>query len=347
VKIAIDSGPLNSGHSIRGVGAYTRELINALKGKVEAVDFRSADLSKYDLIHYPYFSSFQRTLPLNKSTKTVVTIHDLIPLIYPKHYPPGIKGNINLFFQKLALRNVDAIVTDTETSKKDIVRFLDIPPQKIHVVYLAPREIFKKVSDLKKLENIRKKYNLPKKFVLYVGDINYNKNIPNLIKACKIANLPLVICGKQAMEIDGMINDMKSIKGPRDFLRFLTGKPHPELSHYNQILKNLDFNVHRLGYVSDEDLVCIYNLATLYCQPSLYEGFGLPVLESLACGTPVFASKTQALVEIAERAVNFFDPHDTKDIAKSFDVKIKNPKLPREYSWGKTAKETMDVYAKA
>src|SRR5438874_882402 len=94
-KIAIDSGPLSSGHSVRGVGTYTRELINALGKKVEAVNFRSADLSNYDLVHYPYFGIFSRTLPSKNVTKTVVTIHDLIPLLYPKHYPPGIRGKIN------------------------------------------------------------------------------------------------------------------------------------------------------------------------------------------------------------------------------------------------------------
>jgi len=345
MKIAIDSGPLTNEHSIRGVGFYTKNLISALGKKVEAVDFRTADLTKYDIVHYPYFGIFINTLPIFKPAKTVITIHDLIPLLYPKHYPPGLKGRWRLSEKKLLIKNVDAIITDTETSKKDIVRFLGVSPDKVHVVYLAPAKHFKKL-DKRQTASVKEKYNLPDKFVLYVGDINFNKNIPNLIRACKIAKLPLVICGKQALDVEELGNDLTSLKGPRDWVRFLFGKPHPELAHYKEILKGFqeNKNIKRLGFVPDLDLVAVYNLATVYCQPSLYEGFGLPVLEALACGIPVVAAKTQALVEIAEGAAVFVDPKDPKDIAKGFKNLIKNPKLPRNYSWDKVAKETLQIY---
>ena len=108
-KVAIDSGPLTSGHKVRGVGVYTRELIKALKKeskglKIEAVNFKKADLTKYDLVHYPYFNPFFVTLPQKKPTKIVVTIHDLIPLIYPKNYPPGIQGKLKFQIQKYLLK---------------------------------------------------------------------------------------------------------------------------------------------------------------------------------------------------------------------------------------------------
>ena len=354
MRIAIDNGPLKSGHKIRGVGMYTRELIKALGSNVEAVDFSKADLGKYDVIHYPYFGIFTNILPFPKPTKTVITIHDLVPLIYSKHYPPGLRGSLRLLEKRLLLGGVDAIITDTETSKKDIVRFLGVKPEMVHVVYLAPKEIFRKLTDKRLLTAAKKKYKLPDRFVLYIGDVNYNKNIPNLIAACKIAKLPLVICGKQALDVEDLGNDLRALKGPRDWVRFLFGKPHPELAHYKEILKafNRDKNVMRLGFVLDADLVAIYNLATLYCQPSLYEGFGLPVLEALACGTPVVAAKTQALVEIAEGAARFVDPYDPKDIAKGFKNLVRSPrlasrqaKLPRDYSWDKVAQETLAVYA--
>jgi len=137
---------------------------------------------------------------------------------------------------------------------------------------------------------------------------------------------------------------MKAIRGPRDIIRMITGKTHPEIAHYKEILKNLDANVIRVGFVSDEELVALYNLASVYCLPSFYEGFGLSVLEAIACGTPVTASRTQALVEIAEGAATFFDPNDPKDIARSFENLNRNPKLPRVYSWEKCAKETLKVY---
>lgn len=345
MKVAIDSGPLSSGHSIRGVGFYTKNLISALGKKVDAVDFRQVDLSRYDIAHYPYFGIFTNTLPFFKKTKIVITIHDLIPLLYPKHYPPGLRGRLRFLEKKLLIGNVDAIITDTETSKKDIVRFLGAKPDKVHVVYLAPAGHFKKLDKTQTI-SVKQKYKLPDKFVLYVGDINYNKNIPNLIKACEIAKLPLVVCGKQALDVEELGNDLTSLKGPRDWIRFLFGKPHPELAHYKEILKGFHENkkIIRLGFVPDHDLVAIYNLATVYCQPSFYEGFGLPVLEAIACGTPVVASRTQALVEIAEGAATFVNPRSPKDIARGFKNLVTNPKLPRSYSWKKAAGETSQIY---
>ena len=170
---------------------------------------------------------------------------------------------------------------------------------------------------------MQKKYNLPKSFALYVGDINYNKNVPNLVKACKIAKMPLVIAGKQVKEVESL------------------NLNHPELKH----LKNIDWSeILRLGFVPDSDLVAIYNLAAVYVQPSLYEGFGLPVLEAVACNTPIVATKTQALVEILGDGLNYVDPSDPKEIAMSILNPNKNVKLPRIYSWEKMAKETFKVY---
>jgi glycosyltransferase involved in cell wall biosynthesis len=174
-----------------------------------------------------------------------------------------------------------------------------------------------------KLE-IAKRYGLPDRFALYVGDVNYNKNIPVLIDACKIAKIPLVIAGKQAKEIESL------------------NLNHPELKH----LKGIDWSgVIRPGFIPDADLVAVYNLAKVYVQPSLYEGFGLPILEAVACGTPVVAAKTQALVEILGDDLNYVDPHDANMVAASILNPDKNVKLPREYSWEKTAKETLKLYA--
>lgn len=356
-KIAIDSGPLTSGHKVRGIGAHTSELLRTLK--IPGVDFSKADLSKFDVLHYTSFHPFFISLPWQKprNTKIVLTIHDLIPLIYPKHYPGGIKGGIRLAINKFLIRkNVDAIITISETSKKDICRFLGVHPDKVHVVYLAPRKIFKKLkigSVSKNGENLKlkiaKKYGLPDFFALYVGDVNYNKNIPTLIKACKLTKIPLVICGKQALEIETLgREDLTMLKGPKDWIRYLFGKPHPELAHFQDLLKEFNHgkSVIRLGFVPDEDLVAIYNLASVYVQPSFYEGFSLPILEALACGTPVVASKIQVHVEIAGRAVTFADPNDPKDFVRAIETPVRGRKLPRKYSWEKTAKETLEVYAK-
>ncbi len=316
-KVAIDSGPLKSGDSIRGIGTYTRELLKALK--MDGVDVSKGDLGKYDVVHFTRFNPFFISVPFikPKNTKFILTIYDLIPLIYPKHYPPGLKGSIQFLINKyLIKKNVDVIITISETSKKDICRFLGMDPNKVFVTYLAPREIFKKISNANYP-------NLPSKFALYVGDINYNKNISTLVSACKLAKTPLVIVGKQATEVEGM--DLN----------------HAEHRH----LKNIDWSgVIKLGYVSDEDLVKIYNLALVYIQPSLYEGFGLPAVEAIACGTPLVVAKSQCMVEVLGDSFSYCNPNDAKSMARAILDPNINKKLPRDYSWEKTAKETLEVY---
>lgn len=367
MKVAIDTGPLKGGHKVRGIGVHTRELLDAIHQvikipsyqdlKIEAVDFSKANLSKYDILHYQFFNPFFLTVPKNKKGKTIVTIHDMIPLIYPEHYPPGLKGNIRFLVQKHLLRNVDAIITISETSKKDICRFLGVQPDKVHVVYLAPRKIFKPTTDHRLLINIKEKYDLPDYFVLYVGDINYNKNIPTLVEACKIAKIPLVICGKQALEIEDKGIDIYSLQGPRDWIRYLFGRPHPEIAHYQEVLDKVKGykSVIRLGFVPDKDLVAIYNLASIYIQPSFYEGFGLPILEAQASGCPVIASKIQVHVEISENSALFADSKTPSDFAKKISKVLKDEKLrkrlineglknSKRFSWEKTAKQTLEVY---
>lgn len=345
IRIAIDSGPLTGGHAIRGVGTYTTHLIKHLrkiKGlKVEAVDFKKTNLSRYDIVHYPYFHPFFVTLPFFKKTTTFVTIHDLIPLIYPKQYPPGIKGRLRLLIQKQLIKKVDVVIAVSETSKKDIARLLNIPQGKIKVIHEGSKKVYKPIlKGAEELREVAKKYELPQKFVLYVGDVNYNKNVLGLASACKLAKIPLVIAGKQAAN--------------EDFDR-----KHPENREFVKFLEKYaeDSEIMRLGFVSDEDLRAVYNLATLYCQPSFYEGFGLPVLEALACGTPVLISKTQALVEVADDAVATANPKDPKDMADKISKLVKSPttrvllskkgkERVKKFSWDKTAKQTAKLYSR-
>jgi len=344
MKVAIDSGPLTSGHSIRGVGFYTRHLSEALKKEksveVDVVDFAKADLSHYDVIHYPAFHPYFLTLPFNKPAKTVVTIHDLIPLIYPKQYPSGLRGKLKFLIQKLLVSRVDAVITVSETSKKDIVRLLGVPSGRVHVTYEAAGDIFRPIKDEETLAKIKNKYDLPPKFVLYVGDVNYNKNVGGLAEACKLIGVPLVIVGKQAKTEDFDRN-------------------HPENRAFVNLLEKYgnDPEIIRVGFVPDEDLVAIFNLGAVYCQPSFYEGFGLPVLQAMACGTPVVCAKTQALVEIAKGASLFADPKNPKEISEKIQQALIDNELrsqlvetgrilARNYSWEKTAKKTIDVYRK-
>ncbi len=328
MKIAVDSGPLSSGHGFRGIGTYVRELSKNLEN-VELADF-SSDFktisSNFDLLHFTSFNPYTVSLPhfKPKGKFYILTIYDLIPLIYPGSYPPGIRGKINWEINKILIRkNANAVITISETSKKDICRFAGINPDKVHVTYLAAGSVFKKLEVRNSDLEITERFSLPEHFALYVGDVNYNKNIPNLIKACRLAKTPLVMAGKQAKEIENLELN------------------HPELAH----LKNLDWSgVIRLGYVADNDLAKIFNLAAVYVQPSFYEGFGLPVLEAISCGTPVAVSKTQCNVEILGDDFDFFDPKDVRSMAEAIGNPNKKKKLPRNYSWEKTAEETMNIY---
>jgi glycosyltransferase involved in cell wall biosynthesis len=373
MRIAIDSSPLNSGHKVRGVGMYVSELIRALgktrdeKFKIEPIELQTEGKmasigDKFNLLHFTSFNPFIRTLPSRfpQGVKVVVTVHDLIPLIYSDVYQPGIRGWLNFIRQKKILNKVDAIIVPSETSKKDVVKFIGVSPEKIYVIYEGAKQVYRKINDSKKLESVRKKYNLPDKFVLYVGDVNFNKNIMTLVKACVKIKTPLVICGKQALEVNELGMSLMNLRGPRDYFRFLFNIPHPEQRHFFELSDAFEKNedlVYRIGFIPDNDLAAIFNLASVYVQPSLYEGFGLSVVEAFASETPVVIAKTNCLVEIAGNAALFVDPEDVGGFSKKIEAVLKNRRLRVElvergkervktFSWDKCARETMDVYKK-
>jgi glycosyltransferase involved in cell wall biosynthesis len=369
MNVAIDSGPLESEHKVRGIGFQTQEFLSAIekerigleKLNIDAFNFSqnkgSLASSRYDIVHCTDFKPYFITLPKKVGGKLVVTIDDLIPLIYPKHYPGGFRGKIRFQVQKFLLKKAAAIITISECSKKDIVRFLKIDPSKIHVLHLAPRNIYKIVKNKTQLSQVKKDYHLPNKFVLYVGDINYNKNISTLIDACNKLEIKLFIAGKQALDIENRSMDLITMNGPKDWIRFLLDIPHPELAHFENIRNNIKSsnNVRCLGFVPDEDLVAIYNLATVYCQPSFYEGFGMTVLEAMASGTSVVISKTNALVEISKDAALMFEPKNPDELAEIIAKIIKDDSLAAQlsskglkvaasYSWKINAKKTIEIY---
>ncbi|KKU70259.1 MAG: Glycosyl transferase group 1 [Candidatus Amesbacteria bacterium GW2011_GWA1_47_20] len=324
IKIGFVTTPLHDANAVRGVGFYTRRLLPELKKQAKnfGVEILEVDslgrldqLGQLEIIHYPYFDLFKHTLPIIKNAKTIVTIHDVMPLEFPDHFPPGIRGWFNLQLQKLALANVDRVITVSYHCVKTIYKYLGIPHAKLKLIYEAADPIFKHVSKPKN------KYHLP-------GDINYNKNIPNLITAARLAKLPLVMVGRQAKELEKM--DLS----------------HPELKHLQGMSLQ---NVRRLGFVADAELVDIYNLATVYCQPSLADGFGLPVVEALACATPVACSRTSSLPEVAGDAATYFDPTDIKDMARAIKNAKSNhgPTQATKFSWAKAAAETLQVYQEA
>ena len=344
MKIAIDVSPLQTGHKVRGVGFYLGHLKNALVKYFPDNEYIFFEMGEkvpdnVDLVHFPYFEPFFLALPLYRKYKTVVTVHDLTPLVFPKAFPRGIRGEIKWQMQRYSLRKADAIITDSKSSKKDVVKFIGVPESKVSVVYLAAGEHFKKLaSDDPTLKKVRKKYGLPEKFILYVGDVTWNKNLPRLLDAVGEIGVHIVMAGKNLLNED-------------------YDKDNPWNHDLNRVweLSKENNKIMRLGFVPDGDLVAIYNLATVFAMPSLYEGFGLPVLEAMACGCPVVTSTEGSLKEVVRQSAQPVDAYDYKSIASGIKKVFESEKLQQElsakglentkrFSWKKTAEETIGVY---
>jgi len=339
-KIALDMTPTLNANKYRGVGRYTSNLIGALKRYDKLNEYilcsRNQKLPSVDLIHYPYFDLFFLTLPIFKRVKTIVTVHDVIPLIFPQNYPVGIKGKLRFEIQRMSLKSVNAIITDSCQSKEDILKYLRISKEKIFVVHLAADPIFKPLSE-SEAKKLTKKYSLPSKFVLYVGDINYNKNIPRLLEAVKKVGCNLVLVG--------MAFKNEDIFQTKEILSLI-------------IKFNLEKKVWRLGYVGNSELCGLYNLADAYIQPSLYEGFGLVIVEAMACGAVVACSDIPVHREVAGDGASYFDPKDENKIAevlnrlfKADGDKLKLQKREsigqaKKFSWQKTVRDTVKVYGR-
>lgn len=353
MKIAINNLPLKNAHKTRGIGYYTFHLIKALKrdSTLEVEEFTNlSEVKDASVIHYPWFDLFFHTLPIRRRFPLVVTIHDVIPLVFPKDYPVGLRGKINFVLQKTALRDCKYIITDSKASKKDIIKYLKIKDEKIVVIPLAADPEFKIIRNDTSLLYIKRKYHLPDQFLLYVGDTNRVKNLPFLIEGLQ-----------QLIKLPGL-NNLKLILVGGAFLKDVEKINHPELESLksvNRLIKDyrLEANIIKPGQIEIEELVAFYNLATLYIQPSIYEGFGLPVLQAFACGVPVLSSNGGSLPEIGGQSAVYFDPEDLKQFTSLVQELVENvslrSKLSRlgllqsaKYSWKKVAEETKLVYLK-
>ena len=340
MKIVVDTSLLNSEHKTRGIGRYTRQLVDSLRAlgtEHKIVLTSKVDLVKHpDIVHYPNFDLFRKSLPwFPPAPVEVITIHDLTPLRMKDFFRPGIRSGLALWIQSILVKRMKAVITDSEHSKSDIIEFLSISPDKIRIIPLGVDKEFKQTSPWK-IKSVKQKYSLPEKYLLYVGDVNPNKNLPVLLNVVAKLKINLVIVSR-AFEKESL----------------------PEIISLRKII--LDLGINNLVKVLPsvqmdpvDDLSAIYSGASVYIQPSLYEGFGLPILEAMACGVPVVSSNTSSLPEVTGDAALLVKPTEI-GLAEGIKHILTNGVLRKKliqkgfvraekFDWGKTASLTLKVY---
>lgn len=295
--------------AVRGVGRY----LQILKENFPEWTFTNNETMKQfnnEVIFVnPFFNFLQPPLTLKRiAKKQIAIIHDLIPLKYPSHFPSGIKGSIYILLNKFALKNYDLIITDSEASKSDIINILHIKESKIKVIYPCLPKVFSmkyKVSSIKP-ENAKYKI-LNTRYCLYVGDATWNKNLVNMARAIKIANVTCIFVGAIFKSPDQWANQDSPLQNIH----------HPWLRELKQFFIETkdDKRFVFTGFIPDSELIKLYQQALFNILPSWDEGFGFSWLEGANFTCPSLLSDIPVLREISAGKAIFFDPENPKNIA--------------------------------
>jgi len=284
---------------------------------------------RVDLLHSPHFM-----MPLRRTCPTVVTIHDVIYLACKNDLPSWAGRAYYRKMMSASAAKADRIITVSEFSKSEIVRWLKVDPARIEVIHSGISPVFQRVTDPLRLEAVRSKYGIRKQFILFAGIYKPRKNHAALLRAF------------QRMTADGVCAQLV-IAGP-------VHEGERELKKLASELKISDDLV-LTGRVDDGDLAALYSAARVYACPSLYEGFGFTVLEAMACGTPVLCSPATSLPEVAGDAALYADPRTPESFsaalcriftddalrAKLIEKGLQNC---RRFSWQNAAAKTIAVY---
>jgi glycosyltransferase involved in cell wall biosynthesis len=279
------------------------------------------------------FHATEHLLPRLRRIRSVFTLHDLIFRFDPGSHLPLNRIYLNAMMPRF-LRAADAVIAVSECSRRDAVRLYGTPAEKIHVIPEGVDARFRPASQ-QQIDRVRAKHHLPERFILSVGTIEPRKNLPILFEVLAsrreqgLAPWPLVIAGKPGWLYEPILRQMNEL-GLQDL-------------------------VHLTGFFPDDDLPALYNAATLLVMPSRYEGFGLPVLEAMACGTPVICSNTSSLPEVAGEAALLASPDDARTWAEAIARVMSDDALRAQmrergfnqagrFSWEQAARQTADLY---
>lgn len=274
------------------------------------------------------FHATEHLLPRLKRVRSVFTLHDLIFQFDPDSHKP-----LNIAFLKMMmprfLKHADAIIAVSESTKRDASRLYNVPAEKITVIYEGVDPKFVPITAPQRLADVRRKYHLPDRFILHLGTIEPRKNLPLLFEAIKDSDQQLVIAGKLGWLTDPILAKVKEL--------------------------GIEARVHFTGFIDDDDLPALISCASLVAMPSKYEGFGLPVLEAMACGVPVIASNTASLPEVGGEAASYARPDDVRSWIHLIDLVTSDEELrasmidrglsqAQKFRWSETAQQTIEIY---
>ncbi len=277
------------------------------------------------------FHATEHLLPRLKRIRSVFTLHDLIFQFDPASHKP-----LNIAFLKTMmprfLKHAQAIIAVSESTKRDAIRLYGVPASKIQVIYEGVDPKFAPITAPQRLSDVRRKYELPDRFMLHLGTIEPRKNLPLLFDVAKELDQPLVVAGKLGWLTDTILAKVKEL--------------------------GIEDRVHFTGFIVDEDLPALISCASLVAMPSKYEGFGLPVLEALACGVPVIASNTSSLPEVGGDAALYAWPDDIRSWIALIDRVLSDEELrasmidrglrqAQKFRWIDTARRTAEIYRTA
>ena len=313
-------------HALRGC-----RLLPALLTVGNLVLRQAALRYRLDLIHDP--NGIAPFLCLPSHIKRVVTIHDAVAYVHPETHNRLDIIRYHTMLPAMAQR-ADAVITDSEHGRGDVQRYLNLRQQQVRAVACGVAASFHPIPSSPERQALLARYAISEPYLFYVGGLNPRKNISRLLEAfARVVqtrpNLTLLLGGAaqwQTSGIDATVNRLQ-----------------------------LNSSVHFLGYVNDADLPAIYSAAEAFVFPSIYEGFGLPPLESMACGTPVITSHTSSLPEVVADAAVLVDPHDVSAIANAIERVLADPELREElrtngctraakFTWERTARSTLEIY---